>query len=111
MPASFDRTMNTLCARIALLVVLLSSAVVLGVAVSGCRKSDSFAAGQSGKQRYHCPMHPTYVADKPGDCPICGMKLVLIKGDNATAKPAVPAVDAKTAHIKAGQFYCLMHTE
>ena len=25
---------------------------------------------------YHCPMHPTYISDKPGDCPICGMKLV-----------------------------------
>jgi len=27
---------------------------------------------------YHCPMHPTYISDKPGDCPICGMKLVPI---------------------------------
>jgi membrane fusion protein, copper/silver efflux system len=30
---------------------------------------------------YHCPMHPTYTSDKPGDCPICGMKLVPIKPD------------------------------
>jgi hypothetical protein len=22
-------------------------------------------------QKYHCPMHPSYVSDKPGDCPIC----------------------------------------
>ena len=29
--------------------------------------------------RYHCPMHPTYIADKPGDCPICGMRLVAIE--------------------------------
>ena len=29
--------------------------------------------------RYHCPMHPTYVADQPGDCPICGMRLVPIE--------------------------------
>lgn len=29
--------------------------------------------------KYHCPMHPTYISDKPGDCPICGMKLVPIE--------------------------------
>jgi RND family efflux transporter MFP subunit len=27
---------------------------------------------------YHCPMHPTYTADGPGECPICGMDLVPI---------------------------------
>jgi Cu(I)/Ag(I) efflux system membrane fusion protein len=25
---------------------------------------------------YICPMHPQIVSDRPGDCPICGMKLV-----------------------------------
>jgi len=25
--------------------------------------------------RYHCPMHPSYTSDKPGECPICGMSL------------------------------------
>jgi RND family efflux transporter MFP subunit len=29
--------------------------------------------------RYHCPMHPTMVSDRPGDCPICGMRLVPIE--------------------------------
>ncbi len=33
---------------------------------------------QDSTQQYHCPMHPTYVADRPGDCPICGMDLVPI---------------------------------
>ena len=43
---------------------------------------------------YTCPMHPTVKADKPGDCPICGMKLQPVyepaKGTNA------PPVVAKT---------------
>lgn len=25
---------------------------------------------------YTCPMHPEIIRDKPGSCPICGMKLV-----------------------------------
>ncbi|MBG78127.1 MAG: efflux transporter periplasmic adaptor subunit [Alphaproteobacteria bacterium] len=27
-------------------------------------------------EQYTCPMHPHYVADRPGTCPICGMDLV-----------------------------------
>ena len=39
------------------------------------------AAAQAA--RYHCPMHPTYLSDRPGDCPICGMRLVPMTGDAA----------------------------
>lgn len=28
---------------------------------------------------YYCPMHPNYTSDKPGQCPICNMDLVLKK--------------------------------
>lgn len=31
---------------------------------------------QSQHEVYVCPMHPTYTSDRPGDCPICGMRLV-----------------------------------
>lgn len=33
-------------------------------------------ASQMKKAQYHCPMHPNYTSDKPGECPICGMSLV-----------------------------------
>lgn len=31
---------------------------------------------KTGQAVYHCPMHPGYTSDKPGNCPICSMKLV-----------------------------------
>lgn len=32
---------------------------------------------------YTCPMHPQIIRDKPGNCPICGMKLVKKESSNA----------------------------
>ena len=31
--------------------------------------------------KYTCPMHAQIVQDKPGNCPICGMTLVLLEQD------------------------------
>src|SRR5438067_10447240 len=45
------------------------------------------AVGQTavGKDVYYCPMHKDYHSDKPGNCPICGMKLVKREGPSETA--------------------------
>ncbi|MEW6027002.1 MAG: efflux RND transporter periplasmic adaptor subunit [Planctomycetota bacterium] len=63
--------------------------IILGILVGGgimLLKKDSHqghdssvASDSAKKQMYHCPMHPTYISDKPGDCPICNMKLVPMK--------------------------------
>jgi len=51
-----------------------------GLAAPACRRSADAPGASAGGARlqYHCPMHPAYVSDKPGDCKICGMKLVPI---------------------------------
>ena len=36
----------------------------------------------AGKAKYHCPMHPQIVQDKPGECPICFMQLVPIRQED-----------------------------
>lgn len=58
-------------------------ALLLVAALCGaCRSSD---AQEQAAPAYHCPMHPDYVSDKAGDCPICGMRLVPIAKESAEA--------------------------
>ena len=51
-------------------VALLALLPAFVVACDGAR------GGAKVHEKYTCPMHPQYVSDKPGNCPICGMKLV-----------------------------------
>ncbi len=59
-------------------VILAGGLVAFGLsgALISCQKSKNEAQATAQKQIYHCPMHPNYLSDKPGSCPICGMKLV-----------------------------------
>lgn len=44
--------------------------------------------------RYYCAMHPSYISDKPGDCPICQMRLIPVEGEHgrdATSAPLTPS--------------------
>jgi membrane fusion protein, copper/silver efflux system len=49
----------------------------------GCQSKGGSAAKHQVKIVYHCPMHPAYLSDKPGTCPICGMNLVPVEGNEA----------------------------
>ena len=66
-----------------------------GLMATARGKADAPAAKQAASAaRYQCPMHPDYTSDKPGDCPICGMKLIPIQGSAASA-PADNAVPGR----------------
>ena len=63
--------------KLALLLILIVAAFVGGLGYgrwSGPREHGEATAAKV--KSYHCPMHPHYHSDKPGVCPICGMKLV-----------------------------------
>jgi RND family efflux transporter MFP subunit len=71
-----------------------------------------FAQPEQGSgAQYHCPMHPTYVSNQPGECPICGMSLVSIGGDKSDKKSEVKKSSEMKSSAKPGQYTCPMHPE
>jgi Cu(I)/Ag(I) efflux system membrane fusion protein len=75
--------------------VLTGLLALAAIAAFGYWWSTRRAAGEAAlapAARYHCPMHTDYVSDKPGNCPICGMKLVPIESE---AKPAAGEVPGR----------------
>ena len=68
---------------------LAAVAALLLAPACGTRRSSSGAgAAAKAAQKWQCPMHPQIVRDAPGDCPICGMKLVPIEAETHPAAQA-----------------------
>lgn len=82
-----------------LLVSLLSGVLCALGAIAAWRAINAGSASEehasTAQEIYHCPMHPTIVQDHPGECPICGMKLVLV----AKGKGAAPSSGAAEKKI------------
>lgn len=58
--------------------ILLIATGFFMILIMACnRQKDSHAGHQQEKAEYTCPMHPEIIRDAPGNCPICGMDLVL----------------------------------
>jgi RND family efflux transporter MFP subunit len=83
---------------VAAVVVLAGGVAYLyfGGCLLGPAGTDNTAGAQSHAARYTCAMHPFIITDKPGDCPICGMKLTKIEeapapGGGTAASPAPAA--------------------
>ncbi|MFA6034673.1 MAG: efflux RND transporter periplasmic adaptor subunit [Myxococcota bacterium] len=97
--------MNMMAGKNKLLWLILGAVLLMAVLVAGCDRGH-----QDSGVKYHCPMHPTYVSDKPGDCPICGMRLVPIKNDDKSS--AIEHSSANAGGDAAATLYtCPMHPE
>jgi Cu(I)/Ag(I) efflux system membrane fusion protein len=84
-------------------IVLLLAGILIGATAvyflePGPRRAEN-ASAQQAKQLYSCGMHPEVISDKPGNCPICGMKLTPIKSTAPGATETAQASEKKGRKI------------
>jgi RND family efflux transporter MFP subunit len=66
--------------------VVLILCLMLGAYFAGSLANRPPASASSGSSKepilyWHCPMHPEYKSDRPGDAPCCGMRLEPVYAD------------------------------
>ena len=76
---------------------LVSLLIIPALALS-CSKRAPVSEPQ--KTLYTCGMHPQVVQDHPGDCPICGMKLVPMRQPPSPGSPERKGKDASTRKVR-----------
>jgi Cu(I)/Ag(I) efflux system membrane fusion protein len=72
---------------VALLGAAAGAAATLALVRHGALAGGAAPAAEAGPTLYQCPMHPSIVQDHPGDCPICGMKLVKMEARKPAPVP------------------------
>lgn len=80
-PPPGAHAMNIL--RWVLFAFLLGLAIVSITSYLVSRSPGAGSKQGAAEAAYHCPMHPSYTSDRPGECPICGMSLTRIARDEA----------------------------
>jgi Cu(I)/Ag(I) efflux system membrane fusion protein len=81
---------------------LTTTSLILALLLSilGCSQKSSNTK-PADVDHYTCSMHPSVRSDSPGKCPICGMELIPVKKNDATASPQA---NANVPGEKPGEF-------
>lgn len=84
----------------ALILVAVASAALAAAAVLFITQKPDTApaavpAAAEAKVLYSCPMHPQIIQDHPGNCPLCGMKLVKLEAKPGSAATPPTSEDAR----------------
>ncbi|MCK5052097.1 MAG: efflux RND transporter periplasmic adaptor subunit [Candidatus Cloacimonetes bacterium] len=74
------------------LYIISSVLLIIVFILASCTSKQTTEHNHSDTEYYTCPMHPTVVQDEEGDCPICGMDLVLEKGDKSENKKTTGSI-------------------
>ncbi len=81
---------------IVVLSVVTAVAFVIGGAACSHSSKEATLAGQTVAY-YTCPMHPSVKSDKPGSCPVCGMKLQPVYENTVATNNAPSSTTTNTA--------------
>jgi Cu(I)/Ag(I) efflux system membrane fusion protein len=74
-----------------LLIIAVTAFAYVVLIQRQARHGRAMGPGATEKDAYYCPMHTTYHSDKPGNCPICSMKLVKLDRPGVVAVPGAGA--------------------
>jgi Cu(I)/Ag(I) efflux system membrane fusion protein len=91
-----------------ILIAMIAIVVVIGGITWQRYRGHAAGTHEAEAAIYYCPMHPTVTSHKPGNCPICGMKLVRRTGskeadvaaqiaNSARLEPAIASVSISPA--------------
>jgi RND family efflux transporter MFP subunit len=84
------------------LILSVSAIVLIAAAVGGWtvlhRSTQADPASAKATVRYHCPMHPTIVSDRPGECPICHMTMVPMDEETHSSSAPSPATAKRVVY-------------
>ena len=86
--ASLPRPLRKLCRLVGFSALLWALAGGAALFLTSCSRDNASAAGAKEEQLYTCGMHPQVIEHKPGNCPICGMKLTPVRKQAGTKAPA-----------------------
>jgi membrane fusion protein, copper/silver efflux system len=87
------------------LLVLLPLVALLAAAWFYLRPGDHDHAGAAAAQLYTCGMHPTVIQNKPGNCPVCGMKLTPIRKQPGARNASTNATPSSTSRERKIKYY------
>ena len=91
--------------KIAIALLALLAITAVAATVAWHRTGGNQAAHTDAE--YFCPMHPQIVRDKPGECPVCGMKLE--KRVPAGAPPSPAATPSGERNVSTSPGLCPGH--
>jgi Cu(I)/Ag(I) efflux system membrane fusion protein len=90
--------------KVRILMVFIASFFTIGTLTTSCSKNkDTAETAQKKNVYYTCSMHPQIHEDHPGNCPICGMKLISVpiadKSENKAMQVSLNSEQIKFGNI------------